>query len=49
MKEKINFEKCMKHQCNFCKYKDRCFKKEVDNERNHSNKSNKQINRKDRL
>lgn len=44
MKDKINFEKCMKHQCNFCKYKDRCFK-EVDNERNYSNKSNKQFNR----
>ena len=45
MKEKINFEKCMRSQCCFCKYKDRCFKKEVDNERNHNNKSNKQLNR----
>lgn len=28
MKEKINYEQCMKKRCDECKQKDRCFKGE---------------------
>lgn len=40
----MDYEQCMKRQCNFCKYKDTCFKK-VNNERDYSYKSDKQNNR----
>lgn len=30
MKEKINYEQCMKRRCDECKKKDRCFKGEDD-------------------
>lgn len=30
MKEKINYEQCMRKRCDECKQKDRCFKGEDD-------------------
>lgn len=42
MKEKINFDNCMKRKCNECKYYDYCFEYKKEKKENVS-KSNRKI------